>query len=115
MGNLKIKKKVADEIIVVTPVGMIDVRQMVQLRSFFSNLEDTSTIHVAMDMGGVTFIDSYGVSVLTNFANKLKLQEGSLVFYNCKKETEDFLKVAGINQIIPILKTFDEVKEHLLE
>ena len=115
MSNLKIKKRTVDDIMVVTPMGMIDVRQMVQLRTFFSNLEEKSLFHVAMDMGGVTFIDSYGVSVLTNFSNKLKLQEGGLVFYNCKKETKDFLNVAGIDQIIPILETFDEVKEHFSE
>ena len=29
-----------------------------------------------------------------------------------RKEIGDFLKIAGVNQIIPILETFDDVKEH---
>ncbi len=112
MNNLTINEKEADDILVITPVGRIDVQQMVQLRKFFESLKEKSFVHVTINMADVTFIDSYGVSVLTNFSNQLKLQEGLLTFYNCRKEIGDFLKIAGVNQIIPILETFDDVKEH---
>lgn len=112
MSRLTIDIQRDDDITIVTPVGRIDVQQMLQLRNFFKDLEDQQAYRVAFDLHGVTFIDSYGVSVLTNFSNRLKLQDGGFVFFNCRKETKDFLSVAGINQIIPILDTAENVKEY---
>ncbi len=110
MSMLKIKTKIQETVTVITPVGRIDVQQMLQLRNFFTDLENKSAFHVAVDMAGVTFIDSYGVSILTNFFNRLKLHEGWFVFFNCKKEIKDFLKVTGVDQVIPLFESFEEIK-----
>ncbi len=111
MTMLKIKKKVHDTFTVITPVGEIDVQKMLQLKNFFNDLEKDSVFRVAIDMGGVTFIDSYGVSVLTNFFQRVKSHKGWFVFFNCKKETRDVLRITGVDQVIPVYKNLEEIKK----
>jgi anti-anti-sigma factor len=114
MTHLTIELSDQDGITIMKPHGRIEVQQMLQLRNFIKRLESLEVTRVAVDMESVTFVDSYGVSALANFSNQLRLREGWVVFFRCTKEVTDFLKIAGVDQIIPMFDTFEQVKEKLV-
>lgn len=111
VSELGLEVKELDGITVISPLGRIDVSQMLKLKKVFEDLEKETVLKIAIDMTDVAFIDSSGVGLIVNFLNRQKNRQGHLVFYGCNEDILDLLDITGLSQIVPIYDSFEAVKE----
>lgn len=98
------------DILVIHPEGEIRVRGVISLRAMFEHLADNPEHdRIAVDLGKVTFIDSSGLGLLTNFAKRLMAKDTKLYLVGANDELKDLLEMAGIDQIIPLAQRIEQI------
>ena len=83
--------------VVVDVVGELDALTAPQLRRRLDDLiEEQGNLHVAVDLGATTFVDSTGLTVLVDAAARLEAKGGTFTVLAPAPTTLRLLAVAGL-------------------
>lgn len=82
----------------------IEVKTIISLRKEINKALKKSN-SIEFDLSDIDFIDSSGINLLLNLANKLKRKEGELSFSNVKKPVMELFELTDLDKIARILWT----------
>ena len=85
--------------------GKFVVRSFVLVRNKFDSMGTGKEINVAIDMTGITQIDSSALTIVLNFQKRLQENGGKLVIYGPNAIIKDTLLIVGFNMAVPIYNT----------
>ncbi|MBI3910526.1 MAG: STAS domain-containing protein [Armatimonadetes bacterium] len=63
---------------------------------------------VVLDLAGLTYLDSSGISVLLQVWKALRARSGVLVIVACRPPVTRVVHVVGLNHLMPIVGTIEE-------
>ena len=97
-GSTPFDLSVAEEpdTVVITVSGELDLATAPELREACTNAVRSSAGTVRIDVGGLTFLDSSGLSVLVETHRELEGRSASLVLHHVTDRTRRVLDVAGL-------------------
>jgi anti-anti-sigma factor len=87
---------------VVFLTGKFVVKSIAQVRNKFDEFEAGQTPRVAVDMSGVTQIDSSALTVVLNLQKRLRQKKGEAVVIGPADEIKETLYLVGFNMAVPI-------------
>lgn len=94
--------------------GRLDITGSAEIETQFTFNVATKKTAVLVNMSGVTFIASIGMRLLLSNARSANKRGGKMVLYNPSDLVEDALKIAGIDQLIPIYHNEETAVNDLL-
>jgi anti-sigma B factor antagonist len=91
-----------DKAVVVSPRGDIDMATAGELREMLIRLVAAGMGHVIVDLAGVTFMDSSGLSVLAAAAKRLHAANGRLVVRNAGPQARQILEITALDRLLEV-------------
>ena len=82
--------------VVITVSGELDLATAPRLREACTKAVQSGAETVRIDVGGLTFLDSSGLSVLVETHRELEARHASLVLHQVGERTRRVLDVAGL-------------------
>lgn len=95
--------------------GRLDMKGTAQIESTFTIYAATEKAPVLVDMSGVEFIASIGMRMLVMEAKALARRGGKMALLNPTELVAEALRMAGIDELIPIFDDFEAASAHLFE
>jgi anti-sigma B factor antagonist len=83
--------------VVIAVSGELDLATAPQLREACAKAVQSAAGTVRIDVGGLTFLDSSGISVLVETHRDLEARNGSLILHCVGDRTQRVLEVAGLS------------------
>ena len=93
---------------VLAPVGELDLASAPQLRQEGMRLVSGGVRQVVLDLGGVDFVDSMGLSVLVGLRKRLTAVGGALRVARPGDQANRVLELTGLSLAVPIFATLDD-------
>jgi anti-sigma B factor antagonist len=94
---------------VVELVGKIDrLKDSIVLKSYINSLLEKNVLKIALNLSGVTYLDSGALNVLIYAHNTLKKKDGVLVLIEPNEYVKDVLEVVGLDRLVRIYSTGEE-------
>ncbi len=88
---------------VVDVVGKIDrLRDSIVLKSYVNTLLEQGTLHIAMNLAKVTYLDSGALNVLIYCRNTLHKRKGEFILIEPNEYVNDVLEVVGLHKLVRI-------------
>lgn len=94
--------------------GRLDMKGTAEVESKFTIYAATEKAPVLVDMSGVAFIASIGMRMLVMEAKALARRGGKMVLLSPTELVAEALRMAGIDEIIPIFDDAEAASTHLL-
>jgi anti-anti-sigma factor len=92
-----------DERLVVELVGDLDLRDAAELQTaLFDLIAGQGNRSLALDLSGLTFIDSTGLRVLVDTNRRMRDVGGDMVLWNPRPHTRKVLEIAGLTMFLRI-------------
>lgn len=85
--------------------GEIDVSTSGRLRDQLSRVIASGGTHLVLDLGGVSFIDSTGLSVLAGLHRSLRTIGGSVVLAAVNQRVRRVLRTSGLTRLFAIYRS----------
>ncbi|MGI8983333.1 MAG: STAS domain-containing protein [Acidimicrobiales bacterium] len=82
--------------------GELDMATAPQLRDELARLAANGATRVTVDLGGLGFIDSTGLTVLISGLKRLRAQGGELALRGPTPGTRKVLEITGLAEVFPI-------------
>ena len=82
--------------------GDLDYHASNDLRSELTRLMDAGTTEILVNLGKVSYIDSTGIAAFVEIAQKMKLAQGKLVFFNLPDGLKKVFQLAKLHLFFPI-------------
>jgi stage II sporulation protein AA (anti-sigma F factor antagonist) len=96
-------KALQDRVTVVL-AGELDHYTASQIRAQLDEiLQDPTLIHLVLDMGSLTFMDSSGIGVLLGRLRILQMRGGSLAVKNMQPPIAKLFHLTGMHRVITVL------------
>jgi anti-sigma B factor antagonist len=94
---------------VVELVGKIDrLKDSIVLKSYINSLLEKNVLKIALNLSGVTYLDSGALNVLIYAHNTLKKKDGVLILIEPNEYVKDVLEVVGLDRLVRIYPTGEE-------
>ena len=93
---------VADSAATVRVKGELDCYTAPRLRSALRDLAEEGVRQVTVDVGGVEFIDSTGLSVLVGGMKRLRERGGRMVVKSPNDATRKLFEITGLQAVIEV-------------
>ncbi len=93
---------VAESAAAVRVEGELDCYTAPRLRSALRDLVEDGIRHVTLDVGGVRFIDSTGLSVLVSGMKRLRERGGHMVVKSPSHATRKLFEITGLNTVLEV-------------
>ena len=107
---MKIEFKLVRNTVVVKLKGELDMMITEKLRQEIdSKLEDKRVNNLIINLEKVTFIDSSGLGVIIGRYKKIASRKGRMYIVGASPSVEKILKFSGINKLIPIYKSEQDI------
>ena len=98
-----------EKVYVVSLIGIIDNLTANIFRDEITKIIENSIPKVlVLDMSELIFINSTGIGSLFEFAEKLKLSHGKMVFTHLRPNIDDTFSVMGIHSVFPVYDSNQE-------
>lgn len=94
--------KNTDGTLTISPQGIIDAYSRSELEEAFDNLFKEKTYHFAVDLSGVDYMSSAGISIFIGALNKVQENNGSMKLTNIKPAIKQLFELVGLTQLFPI-------------
>jgi len=104
------KRTLADETWLVSVTGELDLYTSPQLREELVELPEEGT-WLVVDLLGVTFLDSAGLSLLTTAARRLRYGGGGVCLVLVDPSIERVLRITGLDRYFHVRATVAEALE----
>ena len=92
----------ADGAVLVRVTGDVDLATSPQLRAALDEAIGASPDAVRLDMGGVTFLDSSGISVLVDAQQRLQDASSKLVLHGVGDQIKRVLEISGLGSFFEL-------------
>lgn len=94
---------------IIDVIGKIDrLKDSIVLKSYFNTLMKKDVSKVAMNLAGVTYLDSGALNVLIYCNNTLRKKEGTFVLIEPNEYVRDVLEVVGLHKLVKIYEKEEE-------
>ncbi|POM27275.1 Anti-sigma-B factor antagonist [Actinomadura rubteroloni] len=103
-----VEHSVQDDLTVVTVHGEIDVFTSPGLRETLLDLIDDGALHLLVDLGDVTFLDSTGLGVLVGAYHRLRARSGTMAFACATDRVQRVFRVTQLSKIFTLYPTLAE-------
>ncbi len=114
MTELTIEEKKVGEFLVWRLTGALSVSTMLQLKTRLSERLAKKEYCIAMDLGGVSIIDSTGLGLLSNIKKRLDEYNGHCVYINLSPCVRDGLQQTGLISNLVIVKDEAEFRDSFI-
>ncbi len=112
--NLNWRIKLWGEATLVELEGEIDLHCAPDLKSALLELGSTPSARVAIDLSGVSFLDSTGIGALVGALKKTRESGGQMAFFGARDRTKRVFQIAGLLNALPFYTTRDGALAALL-
>jgi anti-sigma B factor antagonist len=106
---MEIRSRVADHIVIMELEGRFDASVVPMVSKWFDEHPETSNIIV--DLGGVRFIDSLGLSTLVKGLKRCRQHQGDLYLCNLQQSVLMVFELTRLNQAFKILQDAETALE----
>ncbi|MBN1308441.1 MAG: STAS domain-containing protein [Chitinispirillaceae bacterium] len=87
---------------IITLRGKFLVRNIATIRPYFEQAEKEPLPKVAIDMSGVSQLDSSAVTILVNFQRRIVQKDGLLVLFGMPNDIAEIFSIVGIDKMFRI-------------
>jgi anti-sigma B factor antagonist len=87
---------------VVSLEGELDLASAPELRECLGTLAEGGATHIVLDLGGLAFVDSTGLSVLVMAANRTRAAGGSTVLRHPSPSVIRLLEITGLLAVFEV-------------
>lgn len=94
---------------VVQAAGELDLHTSPQLRDRVLELTESGTRRIAIDLGGVTFMDSSSLGVLITCLKRVREQDGNLVLVGVNGPPIKVLTLTGLDRVFEMVDSTAEL------
>lgn len=94
-----VEHRVEQDFTVVKISGEIDVFTSPRLREMMLGIIDDGGLHLIVDLGEVTFLDSTGLGVLVGVYHRLRARDGSMSFMGVNDRVRRVFHVTQLTKI----------------
>ena len=108
MENLRIQSEHYDGWVVARIQGDLDVYTAPRLREFISDSVSLGDANLVLDLEGVGFLDSTGLSVMVAGLKKTKEAGGDLLIIKPNPQIQRILSITDLVKILPIHADIEE-------
>lgn len=108
MEPLRIERREHDGWTVLTVTGEVDVATAPKLRQALTEAQYGGGRHVALDLDGVEFLDSFGLGVIVGGLKRAGAHAGSLVLVCSRSRLLHLFEVTRLRDIVPIAASLSE-------
>jgi anti-sigma B factor antagonist len=88
--------------------GELDLFTAPELRTRINETIDEGTRELIVDLSDTAFVDSTGLGVLLAALKRMRSCDGELVILDSRGNVLETFKVAGVDQILTIVKSYDQ-------
>ncbi|RAY15568.1 anti-sigma B factor antagonist [Actinomadura craniellae] len=106
--DFAVEQRVEKDLTVIEVTGEVDVFSSPRLRETLLEVIDGGALHLVVDLGGVTFLDSTGLGVLVGIFHRLRARNGTLSFVGGNERVR---RVFHVTQLTKIFVLYDSVEE----
>lgn len=99
---MEIREDARDGVLVITPVGRLDVNTSSELESRMLERVAVGETRLVVDLLGVEYISSAGLRVLLMIAKKLKERSGRLALCSLGPAVRQVFELAGLLSLFPV-------------
>lgn len=103
-----VEHRVVQDLTVVKISGEIDVFTSPRLREMLLDIIDNGGLHLVVDLGEVTFLDSTGLGVLVGIYHRLRAREGSMSFMGVNERVRRVFHVTQLTKIFVLHQTLED-------
>ncbi|MFC4910869.1 STAS domain-containing protein [Actinomadura gamaensis] len=103
-----VEHRAVRELTVVKISGEIDVFTSPRLREMLLDIIDNGGLHLVVDLGEVTFLDSTGLGVLVGIYHRLRARDGSMSFMGVNDRVRRVFHVTQLTKIFVLHQDLDE-------
>ncbi len=94
--------------------GEVDLHGAPQLRAALTELGAAPSARVALDLSGVSFLDSTGIGALVGALKKTRENGGQMAFFGARDRVKRVFQIAGLLGALPFYQTRDGALAALL-
>ena len=102
-----VKSRIEQDIVVLEPVGELDVFTVEKLRDAFRACVVDGHVDLAVDLGAVTFMDSSGLGVLVGGLKRVRARNGSLRLVRPSPILMQVLSKTGLTSLFGVYDSID--------
>jgi anti-sigma B factor antagonist len=106
-GEFRVSRRTVHDSTIVEVAGRLDLCSSCTLRESLISAVDSGAAKVLIDLSGVEFIDSTGLSVLAVVARHPRHGVTDLAIVCPEGRVREALRAAGLDQVIPVRSTKD--------
>ena len=100
--DFEVSVTAADDAATVRIKGELDCYTAPRLRSALVTLVEDGVRHVTLDIGGVEFVDSTGLSVMVGGMKRLRDQGGGMVVKSPTDATRKLFEITGLTTVLDL-------------
>jgi len=82
--------------------GELDMAATLQLEPAVDRLLDEGTRKLTIDLGGLSFIDSTGISLLVSLNERVRAADAALSLLKPREAVGRALQVTGVDSVLPL-------------
>ena len=96
---------------IIDVVGNVNrFKDAITLKSFINTLLENKVFNIALNLSGVTYMDSGALNVLIYARNVIENSNGKICIIEPNEYVRDVLEVVGLSHIMPIHETEETFK-----
>jgi len=99
--------------IVVKPQGKLDLLTELTLKKTLESLLLKKQFNIIVDFSKVTYINSYGLGVLTSVWREVKKANGRLILVNMNPKIKKIFQLTWLSKVFEIFDKFEEIEKEI--
>ncbi|RYX82945.1 anti-sigma factor antagonist [bacterium] len=112
--ELKWRIKPWGEATLVEVEGEVDLHSAPLLKEALLEVGAAQSARIALDLGGVSFLDSTGIGALVGAYKKTRESEGQIAFFGARPRVKRVFQIAGLWNALPFYDSRDAALAALL-
>ena len=91
--------------------GKFVIKHLALIRRYFDLAEKRTAPSIAIDMSGVSQLDSSAITILVNFQRRIIQKDGLLVLFGMRRDIAEIFSIVGIDKLFRICATREEFEK----
>ncbi|HEX2315784.1 MAG TPA: STAS domain-containing protein [Thermomonospora sp.] len=106
--DFAVEQRTEKDVTIVKVSGEIDVFSSPKLREMLIDVIDKGPLHLVVDLGDVTFLDSTGLGVLVGIYHRLRARSGTMSFVGANERVRRVFHVTQLTKIFSLHDTLED-------